>query len=65
VLEEGMRRAELKELNAMIATALVMGPVVQAATFRAYGRIDGPLLQSAEAITAGIWAAIGNRGNEE
>jgi len=65
VLEEGMRRTEVKRLDAMLATALVMGPVVQAATFRTYGRIDGPLLQSAEAITAGIWAAIGNRGNEE
>ena len=65
VLVDGIRRGEVRELDAMLATALVMGPVIQAATFRAYGRLKVPLSQSADAITAGIWAAIGKRGNEE
>ena len=42
----------------MLATALVMGPVIQAATFRTYGRLTRPLSDAAEDIGDGIWAAI-------
>src|ERR1700741_2351420 len=52
VLADGMRRGEVRGCDGMLATALVMGPVIQAATFRAYGRMNGPLSQSADAITA-------------
>ena len=53
-----MRRGEVRRLDGVLATALVMGPVIQAATFRTYGRLTGPLSDAAEDIAEGIWAAI-------
>src|SRR5437899_5144268 len=58
VLADGMRRGEVRQLDGMVATALVMGPVIQAATFRTYGRLIGPLSDAADEIAQGIWAAI-------
>jgi AcrR family transcriptional regulator len=42
VLAEGMRRGEVRRLDGVLATALVIGPVVQAATFLTYGRLTAP-----------------------
>jgi len=58
VLADGMRRGEVIQRNGIVATALVMGPVIQAATFRTYGRLTGPLADAADEIAQGIWAAI-------
>jgi AcrR family transcriptional regulator len=58
VIVDGMRRGEVRQLDEMLATALVMGPVIQAATFRTYGRLSGPLSDAAAEIAYGIWAAI-------
>ena len=58
VLADGMRRGEVRSRDGTVATALVMGPVIQAATFRTYGRISGPLSNAADEIAHGIWAAI-------
>jgi AcrR family transcriptional regulator len=63
VLAEGMHRGEVKPLDGMVATALVMGPVIQAATFRTYGRLDVPLSDAADEIVQGIWAAVEKPGN--
>jgi len=60
-LAHGMRRGEVRKLDGMLATALVMGPVIQAATFRTYGRLTGPLSETADEIGRGIWAAIANK----
>ena len=60
VLAEGMRRGEVRRLDGVLATALVMGPVVQAATLLTYGRLTGPLSNAAKDIAQGIWAAIQN-----
>ena len=65
VLAEGMRRDEVRRLDGVLATALVMGPVIQAATFLTYGRLTGPLSNAAEDIAQGIWAAIQNSETEE
>jgi AcrR family transcriptional regulator len=65
VLAEGMRRGEVRRLDGVLATALVMGPVIQAATFLTYGRLTGPLSNTAEDIAQGIWAAIQNSETEE
>ena len=58
VLVDGMRRGEIRQLDGMLAAALVMGPVIQAATFRTYGRLVGPLSDIADDIAQGIWAAV-------
>jgi AcrR family transcriptional regulator len=63
VLAEGIRRGEVRQLDSILATALVMGPVIQAATFRTYGRLTGPLADAADEIVQGIWAAVGKQGN--
>jgi AcrR family transcriptional regulator len=63
VLAEGMRRGEVKPLDGMLATALVMGPVIQAATFRTYGRLTHPLSDAADDIVQGIWAAVAKKGD--
>ena len=65
VLAEGMRRGEVRRLDGVLATALVMGPVIQAATFLTYGRLTGPLSDATEDIAQGIWAAIQNGETEE
>lgn len=65
VLAEGMRRGEVRRLDGVLATALVIGPVVQAATFLTYGRLTAPLSNAAEDIAQGIWAAIQNSETEE
>jgi AcrR family transcriptional regulator len=65
VLAEGMCRGEVRKLDRVLATALVIGPVIQAATFRTYGRLIGPLSNTAEDIAQGIWAAIQNSETEE
>src|SRR6516165_6826557 len=58
VLADGMRRGEVQPRDGMVATALVMGPVIQAATFRTYGRLARPLSDAADEIAHGIWAAV-------
>jgi AcrR family transcriptional regulator len=65
VLAEGMRRGEVRRRDGMLATALVMGPVIQAATFRTYGRFAGPLSDAADEIAQGIWAAIARHSETE
>jgi hypothetical protein len=65
VLAEGMRRGEVRRLDGVLATALVMGPVIQAATFLTYGRLTAPLSNAAEDIAQGVWAAIQNSETEE
>jgi AcrR family transcriptional regulator len=62
VLGDGMRRGELRAVDVTVATALVMGPVIQAATFRTYGRLTGALSDLADEIVRGIWAAIARQG---
>jgi AcrR family transcriptional regulator len=58
VLAEAIRRGKVRQCDGKVATALVMGPVIQAATFRTYGRLTRPLSEVAEEIAQGIWAAI-------
>ena len=63
VLGDGMRRRELRPIDVTVAAALVMGPVIQAAPFRTYGRLTGALSDLADEIIRGIWAAIANQGD--
>jgi AcrR family transcriptional regulator len=65
VLAEGMRRGEVRKLDGVLATALVMGPVIQAATLRTYGRLARPLSDAADEIAQGIWAAMQKSETEE
>ena len=62
VVADGIRDGDLRSLEPMLAAALVMGPVIQAATFRTYGRLTGPLSEVADEIVCGIWAAVAKQG---
>jgi AcrR family transcriptional regulator len=63
VLADGVCLGDLRPLDVTLAAALVMGPVIQAATFRTYGRLTGALSDCADEIFGGIWAAVAKRGH--
>ncbi len=44
--------------DAQLATSTVFGIVLQAATFRVYGRLDQPLAHYAPQLAASAWAAL-------
>lgn len=59
VLAEAMERGELPPGHADLAAALVIGPVLQAATFTIYGRLERPLAQHAATLSAACRRALG------
>lgn len=59
VLARAMADGGLPEGNADLAAALVIGPVLQAATFTVYGRLPRPLSQHADALSAACRRAVG------
>jgi AcrR family transcriptional regulator len=58
VVADGMTAGEIRLMPPLVAAALVMGPVVQAATFRTYGRLKGSLVENADDLAAAVWAAL-------
>ena len=48
----------LPKQDAELATSTVFGIVLQAATFKVYGRLDQPLAQYAPRLVAACWAAL-------
>jgi AcrR family transcriptional regulator len=58
VLAEGMAKGEILRGDADLATALVMGVIVQPATFKTYGRLPGPMLPLAARLTAACWHVL-------
>jgi AcrR family transcriptional regulator len=58
VLAGGMERGEIRRSDADFATALVMGIILQAATFKTYGRLPGPMLPLAQQLTSACWQAL-------
>ena len=58
VVANGIADGEIRPMAPIVAAAFVIGPVVQAATFRAYGRLSGALGESADDIAAAVWAAL-------
>jgi len=48
----------------LYAAALVIGPVVQAATFRTYGRLTGNLADAADDLVGAVWAAVAPQGGD-
>jgi len=48
----------LPKQDAELATSTVLGIVLQAATFKVYGRLDQPLAHYAPSLAAACWAAL-------
>jgi AcrR family transcriptional regulator len=58
VIAHGMAQGELPPGDADLATALVMGIILQPATFKTYGRLPGPMLPLAARLTAACWQVL-------
>jgi AcrR family transcriptional regulator len=58
VIEGGMARGELRKDDPELGTALVMGIIIQPATFKTYGRLAGPMLPLASRLTAACWSVL-------
>ncbi len=58
VLMEGMARGDIAETDPDLAAALVLGLIVQPATFKTYGRLPGPMTSLAPALTEACWRVL-------
>jgi AcrR family transcriptional regulator len=58
VLLEGMARREIPTGDPDLAAALVMGLIVQPATFKTYGRIPGPMMPLAPVLAEACWRVL-------
>jgi AcrR family transcriptional regulator len=58
VLMEGMARGEIPAGDPDLAAALVMGLIVQPATFKTYGRLPGPMTPLAPALAEACWRVL-------
>src|SRR5690606_1214294 len=58
-IEAAMASGEVPRRDPQVATAMVLGIVLQVAVFRVYGRVDQPLGTYAEQLTESAWRALG------
>lgn len=58
VLARGMERGEVPPGDPELAAALVMGVIIQPATFKTYGRLPGPMTPLAGRLTAACWRLL-------
>jgi AcrR family transcriptional regulator len=58
VVDAAIAHGDIPAQDADLATALVLGLVLQPMTFVAYGRLTGPQAAYAERIVAAAWAAL-------
>jgi len=58
VVAAAMERGEVPARDADLAAAMVIGAVLQAATFKIYGRLPAPLGDYADELAAGCWRLL-------
>jgi AcrR family transcriptional regulator len=58
VLMEGMARGDIPKTDPDLAAALVLGLIVQPATFKTYGRLPGPMTPLARALADACWRVL-------
>jgi hypothetical protein len=58
VIAGGMARGEILAGDRELATALIMGVIIQPATFKAYGRLPGPMAPLAARLSAACWSVL-------
>jgi AcrR family transcriptional regulator len=58
VIGQGMARREIPEMEVEVAAALVLGPVLQVAVFRAYDRITQDLSGLADTLVEAAWQVL-------
>jgi AcrR family transcriptional regulator len=63
VVAAAMKRGEIAQGNADLKAAMALGVVLQAVTFKSFGRLDGPLSQHRDEFTAAILAVLHSSSN--
>lgn len=63
VIETAMARGEIPDQDAEVATAMVMGMVLQVAVSKVYGRITRPLGEVADQLADGCRRALGGQAS--
>jgi AcrR family transcriptional regulator len=58
VIAGGMERGEILAGDMDLATALIMGVIIQPATFKTYGRLPGPMAPLAVRLSAACWSVL-------
>ena len=58
VIAGAMARGEIAKQDPEVATAMVLGIVLQPATFKVYGRIDRPMTALADHLAEACWMAL-------
>lgn len=58
VLAAGMAHGEIPSRDPNLATALVMGVILQPATFKTYGRIPGAMMLLVDTLTEACWRVL-------
>jgi AcrR family transcriptional regulator len=58
VVAAAMARGEIPQGNAELRAAMVLGVVLQAVTFKSFGRLQGPLSKHKDAFAAAILAVL-------
>ncbi len=64
VIEAAIADGEIPAQDAEVATAMVLGMVLQVAVFKVYGRIAAPLGDFAERLAEGCWRALGHENSK-
>ena len=58
VIEAAIQRNEIRRQESEVATAMVLGMVLQVAVFKVYGRVTRPLSDFAEDLAERAWRAL-------
>jgi AcrR family transcriptional regulator len=58
-IDAAIARGEIPAQDAEVATAMVLGMVLQVAVFKVYGRVTRPLGDFADRLAEGCWRALG------
>lgn len=64
VIVAAMARGEIPSRDVEVATAMVMGIVLQVAVFKVYGRVTRPLDAFAAQLAESCWCALGGAARE-
>ena len=58
VMAEARAAREIDDLDPYLAASLVMGAVLQPATFKIYGSIEAPMTELAGTLSEAAWRAV-------
>jgi AcrR family transcriptional regulator len=58
VIAAAMARGEIRKRDPDFCTALMLGPLLQTATFKIYGRIDAAMIDLADELSAACWRVL-------